>query len=73
MLDDELYRYLPEFENMTVKTENGLREAKNKITVRNLFTMTAGYNYDLETPMIKKCREDTKGECPTRELMKYYE
>lgn len=71
-LDNELYRYLPEFENMNIRTENGLREAKNKITIRHLFTMTAGCNYDLEKPMIKKCQTDTQNECSTRELIRYY-
>lgn len=70
-LDDELYKYMPEFEHMTVRTNEGIKPAKNKITIRNLFTMTAGLSYDLASPMIKKCQADTNGECPTRELMKY--
>lgn len=70
-LDDYLYRYMPEFENMTVKDKNGTYPAKNKITVRELFTMTAGFGYDLDSPMLKKCREDTDGKCPALTAMKY--
>lgn len=70
-LDDELYKYMPEFENMNVSTDGKIVPAKKKITVRNLFTMTAGFNYALFSPMLKKCRIDTNGECPTRETMKY--
>ena len=70
-LDDELYGYMPEFKNMNVLTDGGVKPAENKITVENLFTMTAGFSYDLNSPEIKKCQSDTNGECPTRELMKY--
>ena len=41
-LDDPLSDYLPEFAEMTVKTEDGIRKAKTPILIRNLFTMTAG-------------------------------
>ena len=48
-----------------------VRPAKNKITIRQLFTMTAGFSYDLNSPSLKKCREETDGKCPTRIAMKY--
>ena len=71
-LDDYLYLYMPEFENMTVKDENGnVRPAQNKITVRELFTMTAGFGYDVGSPMMRKCVEDTDGECQTLTVMEY--
>ena len=70
-LDDELCRYMPEFENMTVADGDSVRPAKNKITIRQLFTMTAGFSYDLYSPSLKKCSEETDGKCPTREAMKY--
>ena len=70
-LDDELCRYMPEFENMTVADGDSVRPAENKITMRQLFTMTAGFSYDLNSPMLEKCRRETNGECPTRETMKY--
>ncbi len=70
-LDDALCGYMPEFENMTVISNGEAALAKNKITVRQLFTMTAGFSYDLNSPMLEKCRKETDGECPTREAMKY--
>jgi len=70
-LEDELYKFMPEFEEMSVLTENGVKPAENKITIRHLFTMTAGFSYDLDSPMILKCKEETGGSCKTRELMKY--
>lgn len=70
-LDDALYEYMPEFRHMMVRTEDGVREAKNFIRVRDLFTMTAGFNYDKEVPSLQQCRKETNGRCPTRETMKY--
>lgn len=70
-LEDKLSEYLPEFANMRVKTENGTKKAENDITIKHLFTMTAGFSYDLNSPQIVKCKEETNGKCPTREVMKY--
>ena len=70
-LEDELYRYMPEFEHMQVREGSGTREASKKITIEQLFTMTGGFSYDLYSPMLKKCREETGGECRTRDTMKY--
>ena len=70
-LDDTLSKYLPEFEHMTVEAEGEILPAKNSITIRHLFTMTAGLNYDRDTYWIKKGIEETGGKCPTREMMKY--
>lgn len=70
-LDDKLSKYLPEFAEMTVKTENGTKKAENDIKIKHLFTMTAGFSYDLNSPQLAKCKEETDGKCPTREVMKY--
>ena len=67
-LEDKLSKYMPEFEHMTVKTEDGVREAKNPILIENLFTMTAGLNYNIATPALRKLKADTAGRCPTREV-----
>ena len=40
-LDDKLSDYMEEFETMYVKTDNGLEKAKNSITIKDLFCMTA--------------------------------
>ena len=70
-LQDELSRYMPEFGQMTVKTESGMKPAKNKILIRHLFEMTAGFSYNTASPQILKCKKETSGKCPTRETMKY--
>lgn len=70
-LEDKLSDYMPEFEEMHVKTPDGIKKAEKSITIENLFCMTAGFSYELDSPMIKKCKEDTNGRCQTRELMKY--
>lgn len=70
-LEDKLSKYLPEYGEMTVKTENGIVPAKNPILIKNLFTMTAGFNYNLVAPWIERLRKDTDGRCPTREVARY--
>lgn len=72
-LDDKVEKYIPEFATMYVKTEDGSkREATTPITVRHLFTMTAGFSYVfLNNPGIKKFRAETDGRCPTRDFAKY--
>ena len=70
-LDDKLSDYMPEFEKMTVKTEDGIKEAEHPILIRHLFEMTAGFSYDLTSPHLLRCKEETNGRCPTGETMKY--
>lgn len=70
-LDDELFRYLPEYEQMKVKTPEGCAAAKSRITLRQLFTMTAGFNYDLNCRSIRQAYDATSGSCPTREVIRY--
>lgn len=69
--DDPLSLYMPEFRHMTVRTDHGTVPATHPITLRQLFTMTAGFTYDLNLPELQKCRQDTGGLCPTREVMRY--
>lgn len=69
-LDDPLDLYLPEFAKMTVATEQGVRPAKNRITLRHLFTMTAGFSYQLTGKWLDDCRAATGGRCPTREVLR---
>ena len=67
LLGDPLSAYLPEFAEMTVrKGENGLDKASRPITVRDLFTMTAGFSYDTQSPSLREFVERTGGRAPTR-------
>ena len=70
-LSDKLSDYMPEFRKMTVKTDDGIRAAKTEITIRDLFCMTAGFSYNTNSPMLKQCKIDTDGRCPTRKTMEY--
>ena len=70
-LSDNLSDYMPEFKEMYVKTDSGLRKAENQITIKDLFCMTAGFSYNLSSPELLKCVEETKGVCETREVMRY--
>lgn len=71
LLNDPISAYMPEYAEMNVKKElpgGGfeLVKAERPITVRDLFTMTAGFTYDLNSPSMKEAVERTKGKVPTR-------
>ena len=70
-LDDPLYAFIPEYKEMYISDQTGLRKAEKPITLRNLFTMTAGFTYNLRSPWLLQLREDTDGRCPTREVARY--
>jgi len=68
-LEDRLDTYMPEFGEMTVRTENGIKRAENPILIRHLFEMTAGFSYNLKSPHLSVFREKSGFRCPTRETM----
>lgn len=75
LLTDPVWEYLPEFKAMYVqkRMENGeiqLVKANKSITVRDLFTMSAGLTYNLVTPSIQAVMKKTDNKCPTREIIK---
>lgn len=70
-LEDKLSDYMPEFAEMTVQTEEGIKKAEKPILIKHLFEMTAGFSYNTASPQIKKCQTETDGRCDTRTLMKY--
>ena len=51
-LEDKLSRYMPEFTEMTVKTEDGTKKAENPILIKHLFEMTAGFSYSCRSPQL---------------------
>lgn len=66
LLTDPLYEYIPEFRELYVRTDSGeLVKAKNPITIRDLFTMSAGFSYDLNAPGFQKARSLTEGRMDT--------
>lgn len=73
LLSDPLSDYLPEYAEMTVKKtmpneEIRLEKATRAITVRDLFTMTAGFSYDVGCPSIQEAVKSTDGTLPTRDF-----
>ena len=70
-LDAPVYDYLPEFRKLTKCVDGRIEPVRNTMTVRHLFTMTAGLTYNTATENLKRCYADTRGEMPTREVMKY--
>jgi CubicO group peptidase (beta-lactamase class C family) len=52
-INDPVSKYIPEFENMTVKDKEGnITSAKEPIRIVHLFTMTGGLDYELKSPNI---------------------
>ena len=52
LMTDPLYHYIPEFRDIKVKDKDAdgneiLRAPKRPIIIRDLFTMTAGFDYNL--------------------------
>ncbi len=74
LLTDPVAEYLPEFKDVVVKQEDGFGnvsyvEPKRPIIIRDLFTMTAGMDYDLNAEPIKEAIAATGGKAPTRALV----
>lgn len=69
-LDDPLYAYIPEYKEMYIQKEEELVKANNPITLRHLFTMTAGLTYNMNTDAFRKARETTDGRMDTVETIR---
>ena len=54
-LDDPVSKYLPAYADLTVKQPDGsVKPAENVMTVRHLFTMTGGLDYDSDRGGVKR-------------------
>lgn len=71
-LDDNLSDYLPAFKEMTVKTADGIRKAKNPIKIRHLFQMTSGMNYEMHTPALEEYYNIPGNNTPTVETVNMF-
>ena len=63
--EDPVSMYLPAFATMSVNDEGHIRAPRTEMTIRHLFTMTGGFDYDIERPSIKKCALYTGGKADT--------
>lgn len=71
LLSDPLYEYIPEFKEMYIKGKDGnITKAKNPITIGDLFSMTAGFTYNMKTEGFKKAGMITDGRYDTVETIK---
>ena len=75
ILSEPVWWYLPEFKETQVKVykQDGsfdLVPQQREMVIQDLFTMSAGLNYDTSSAEIKKVAEETNGVAPTREVMK---
>lgn len=70
-LNDDLAEYIPSFGDLKVSKNGGIFKAENKIKLQQLFTMTAGLTYDLESSEIRRGMLETNGVCPTVKMMDY--
>lgn len=70
LLDDPLCEFIPEYKEMYIAGENGLRKAEKTITLRHLFTMTSGLTYNRDTQAFQKARELTGGKMDTLSVIR---
>ena len=72
-LDDPVSKYLPGFANLTVKQADGsVAPAKNVMTIRHLFTMSGGVNYDMRRGGAAKILDEKGNEAGTAEICNAY-
>jgi len=55
-LDDPVGKYLPAYNTLSVIENGRVRAAWKTMTVRHLFAMQGGLNYDIESPSIMKAK-----------------
>lgn len=70
-LDDDLSDYIPAFGDVKVVKNGGIFKAEKNIKLRQLFTMTAGLSYSVDSPEVHSGIADTEGRCPTVKMMDY--
>ena len=69
-LEDKVCSYLPEIKNAFILNENGEKEyVGDRMTIRNLFTMTTGFSYDFYKPPVLQLMKDSQGKATLREFI----
>ncbi|MBE7048285.1 MAG: beta-lactamase family protein [Ruminococcaceae bacterium] len=64
-LSDPLYAYIPAYKTMYIKENGSIRKAEKPILIRDLFTMTAGFDYNIRSDAITSVKRNTNGAAPT--------
>ena len=58
--DDKVYKYLPFIKDCYIEKDNKKEVVGDKITVKHLFTMTAGFNYNYNAKPLKEAFAEGK-------------
>ncbi len=70
LLDDPICKYIPEFEKVYIKKENGeMVLSDTPVSIKDLFCMTSGYDYNLQSEELNSLREKND-RMPTMEVVK---
>ena len=64
-LEDDIADYIPAFKELKVKTEDGVRKAKNYIKIEDLFRMTSGLSYNISYPEMEEYMNIPGNHCTT--------
>lgn len=67
-LDDPVSLYMPEFAELYLMRDGERVKAKNVLTVRHLFTMTGGFDYNMLNEYAKEVIESSGGKAGTVEI-----
>ena len=67
--DDPVKKYLPEYGNVTKNVNGAVIPCENTMTIRHLFSMCGGLDYDLNAPAIRKIKEESGNKASTREVV----
>ncbi|MBR5632433.1 MAG: beta-lactamase family protein, partial [Clostridia bacterium] len=73
-LSDPVSKFLPDWKDVKVKEKDSegneiIVPANREITIRDLFTMTSGLDYNCDSPALKAAREEYSPHCPAIPLM----
>ncbi|NLE13019.1 MAG: beta-lactamase family protein [Clostridiales bacterium] len=67
-LDDPLMKYMPEFADAYIMKDGERTKISRPILIKHLFTMTAGYDYGLRSPVINELLKNSGGNAGTVEI-----
>ena len=66
LINDPVYDYIPEWRDVKVRRPDGtLSSPASPVTVGDLFSMTAGLDYNLNSQTVQRLKSGTEGKCPT--------
>ncbi len=68
-LDAPVSDYLPAYADACLLVDGEKKKPDTAMTVRHLFTMSGGLDYNLSAPAIVACKTATEGKATTRELV----